>query len=104
MKTYSTLTKEYVPALVTSEAGGVPVDPTADPVQMAFVAPGTNPAPGDWQAAIWDSGSVNGAHTALCLIGPGGTIQLAAGVYAVWVKITDSPEVPAIKAFSIQVV
>lgn len=104
MLTYSTLTREYVPVTVSASAAGAPVNPTSDQVQMAFVAPGTNPGVGDWQAAIWDTATANGVYTALCLIGPGGTITLPAGVYSVWVKITDSPEIPVRQAFQIQIV
>lgn len=91
---------EWVPCTITAEAsdGGV-YDPTSDTVQMAFTLNSADPSGGDWNTASWrtlTSGSRD-VYQALCLVGPGGTIALTAGNYSVWVKVTDSPEVPVIK-------
>jgi len=90
---YASTSREYVPVPVSAMVAGVPYDPTGDTVQMAFVAGFGEPASGDWKAAVWDSAG-GGRYFAQCLIGPGGTVVLAPGVWNVWVKITDSPEVP----------
>ena len=38
-------------------------------------------------------------YEACCLVGPGGTVTLTAGViYAIHVKVTASPEIPVIPA------
>lgn len=71
-------------------------NPTSDTVQMAFLAEGVDPAPSDWQDATWTT--VRGSYYANCLVGPGGTIQLAAGTYVVWVMVTDNPETPVLRA------
>jgi len=74
------------------------VDPTSDTVQMAFV--NGEPTSGDWKTATWEADSSTNPTTyyARCLVGPGGTVTLSDGDYQVWVKITDSPEVPVLKA------
>ena len=63
------------------------------PVEIALVASGTTPATGDWtDADAWD-GTI-----AKLLIGPGGTVELAAGTYRVWVRVTATPEIPVIES------
>lgn len=89
---------QYIPIEVTTSAG----DPTGDVIQAAFVAPNTRPGPSDWQAAFW-TGAVNptlqpGTYMALCLIGVGASFTPAAGEYQVYIKITDSPEIPVLPA------
>jgi hypothetical protein len=50
---------------------------------------------GDWKAATWDPPNpASSRYFAQCLVGPGGATTLAAGTWYVWVKITDSPEIP----------
>lgn len=100
--TLSMLSLEYVRVRVSATVAGSPVNPTGDPVQMAFITPGAVPGPGDWNTAGWDTAPTGGVYTAQCLIGPGGTITLPAGVYAVWVKITDNPEIPVRQAGAIR--
>ena len=72
------------------------MNPTADTVTMAFTAAGVDPVLGDYKTASWETDATTTPSTyyARCLVGPGGTVTLAAGTYEVWVKITDSPEVP----------
>lgn len=69
------------------------------PVAMAFLAGSGDPAPSDLKTAAW----VPGQPVARILVGPAGSIQLAKGVYTVFVKVTDSPEVPVIAAGRITV-
>lgn len=82
---------EYVdvgPVVVT--VNGVPVNPTADPVSMAFMATTATPGVSDWKTASWNANGTN--YFAQCLVGTGGAVSLAAGNWYVWVKIQDSPE------------
>lgn len=89
----SVLSTVYVEVPVSS----TPHDPTGDPVYMAFVAQGVTPSSGDWNVASWVADA--SPPTAACLVGPvNGGVVLPAGIYVVWVRITDSPEVPAIPA------
>jgi hypothetical protein len=97
--TQSALSREYVSAAITANAAGTPVNPTNDVVEFAFTAVSTAPAPSDWKPGSWDGTqprTPGGAYIAHCLVGPGGTIQLPAGRYTMWVRVTDNPEVPVI--------
>ena len=71
-------------------------NPTGDDVKFAFVG-----SEGLTDAATWYNGSwetrgnpQRPKYFAMCLIGPGGTVALPIGSYNIWVKITDSPEIP----------
>jgi hypothetical protein len=78
---------------------GAPYDPTADTVQMAFLADGIDPLTGDWKNAAWETTLATGGATlylARTLVGPAGVITLAKGHYRVWVKIQDNPEIPVL--------
>lgn len=95
--TISSQSVEYVLVDVGVKVGGVSIDPTADTVQMAFVAPGTAPSSGDWKSASWEitvgSFGASNTYAIKCLVGPSpGTVQLAAGGYATFVRINDNPE------------
>lgn len=103
MLTLSTLTLEYVRIQVSAAAAGTPINPTGDTVTMAFVTPGATPGVADWHTATWDTATANGVYTAQCLVGPGGTATLPAGVYSVWIKVTDNPEIPVRQAGQIQI-
>jgi hypothetical protein len=76
---------EYLYADVTADR-----ELDSQPVEMAV---DTNPASADWAEATWvgDPGL-----TRSCRILLDGT--LAAGKYSVYVRITDTPEVPVVKA------
>jgi hypothetical protein len=99
----SSLSLQYVPFQVLPSAFGPIVNPTSDPVQFAFTLGGADPAV--WYAGSWagTTALLNGAYTALCLVGPGGTVALPRGTYSTWIKITDSPEIPVIGAGQLQI-
>lgn len=101
----SSLSLEYVTVPVEAEKLGEQYDPTLDVVQMAFTAVGSDPVPGDWKAAIWETEEQPPIvrYRASCLVGPGGAAVLSKGVYAVWVKIADNPESPIMRAGTLQV-
>lgn len=96
MLTMSTLDTRYVRAPVTIVVDTVPINPTLDTVQFAFMPnpPSAKPGVSDWKAAVWDTvGPAN--YVAQCLVGPGvGGVVLTLGVYDVWVKVIDNPEIP----------
>jgi hypothetical protein len=90
----------FVPVSVTALNGGS-YNPTSDAVQMAFMPQVTQvPQVSDWQAANWQSvpSNILEPYSVYCLVGPGGTIQLGIGTYVIYVKITDSPEIPVLIA------
>lgn len=97
---------EYVRVPMASERAGAPYNPTGDTVVMAFIAGPAAPTSGDWKTASWDTDASTYPPTyiAQCLVGPGGTVTLAAGTWTVWVKVTDSPEVPVKRAGQMKVV
>lgn len=85
---------EYLKITVTPPAG---IFLTTQPVSMAVVTPNVQPVVADWAAAEWAE-----QNTARLLFGPEQN-SLSAGVYNVWIKITDSPEIPVMKAGTITV-
>jgi hypothetical protein len=93
---FDALTLEYLRVPISAKEAGVAVNPTSDTVKMAFVPKGTKPVNGDWKVASWetDGSTIPATYLARCLVGPGGTVQLAAGTYVVWVQVTDAPEIP----------
>ncbi len=89
------LSTEYIHIPVTSDG-----DVTAAPVSIAIVARGTEPDSGDWQNAAWKPNTT--PPQATVLIGPGTPFGLEQGsAYDVWVRVTESPEIPIRRAGSI---
>lgn len=107
METRSVESRVFVPATVTATSRGLPYNPTGDVVQFAFTASGASLAGATWVAGEWDGDSpvpgTSSDYTALCLVGPGGTVALPVGTYQVSVKITDSPEIPVLSAYLLKI-
>ena len=100
----SALSLQFVGAYVTALVNGATYNPTSDAVAFAFTASGVDPQVSDWVAGAWET--VAGPPTqykAKCRVGPGGTITLGKGLYDVWVKVTDSPEVPVLSVDTLQI-
>ena len=99
MLAISALSTQYVQVPVTNTEG---ISPINDVVQFAFIGPyATTTQAADYPptaATTWITGSwLSGATTptAQILVGPsGGAVTLVVGSYQVYIKITDSPEVP----------
>ncbi len=88
-KRQSQHSKEFVEAYVFSDT-----NPTGLAVSFAF--PLVDGSPSTLVSGQWDpTGWVDGRAIAQCLVGPGAE-DLAVGSYDVYVKWTDSPEVPLI--------
>jgi hypothetical protein len=106
MLTISTASREYVRAKVSAKASGTVVNPTGDTVEIAFLATEDAPSSGDWKTASWDTDTTTDPDTyyAQCLVGTGGAVVLTAGVYNMYVRITDSPEVPVKRSGIVKVV
>lgn len=95
MLSISSLSTEYVivPVYVTKQ--GAAYNPTADAVQFAFKQGGDIPLPADWIAGTWwTSAQPDGSWNAQLLIGPSAPTVLAVGMWDVWIKVTDFPEIP----------
>lgn len=90
--TKSVLSTRNVRVQVSDEVNGsVLVDPTGDTVAFAFMAPGVDPDLLDLITASWQTVGTN--FYAILAVGPAGH-NLAVGTYIIWIKITDSPEIP----------
>lgn len=87
----SRLSTEYLHVYVETD-----VDPRNDSVQFAFMSTDSEPSTGDWVSGSWDSSVAASPYKARCLVGTGGK-ALGVGNYRVWVKISDSPEIPVRK-------
>jgi hypothetical protein len=90
-----------VPVQAFDASAGTAYNPTLDTVQMAFVEVGGEPASGDWHTGSWTT-APDGSYLAQCLVGPSG-VALTRGVYATWIKVTDSPEVPVDEVGTLQI-
>lgn len=102
----SSASLQYITVPVNTTKSGVPYNPTSDVVQFAFLAniSGT-PQASDWVTGSWDTLlNYSYPYQAKCLVGPGGTVQLAVGTYVIWMKIADSPEIPVLIAGQVQII
>lgn len=95
---------EPIKVQVDKVLAGTLQDLSAKTVEMAFMQSGTAPSSGDWKAATWDIWTQPTRYFAMCRVGPAGTVTLAAGRYAVWVRVTDSPDLPVKEAGALVVV
>lgn len=99
MESISSLSRECVLAEVEVTEQGLAYNPTSDVVEFAFTAIGDR-LPATWFVGSWDGTQpVPGttAYRAQVLVGPGSSGPvLAVGKYQVWIRITDSPEVPVL--------
>ena len=96
MTDINTLSRVYlrVPATAATIAG-VDVDPTTLPVEMAVIASGTTVDDTDFHDAIWET--IDTVNAAAVLVGPGGSPSIGVFTpefYDVYVRITDSTEIP----------
>ncbi len=90
----SSQSKQYVRVPVTASS-----DPTHDAVAWAIVPPGTEPSTfvtGDWQ-------TIGSTFYARVLVGPGTSLVLSRGLYEMFVKVTDTPEIPILRAGVLEV-
>lgn len=94
----SALSRQYVKVPVAVRLAGAAVNPTTDTVQIAFPPVGT--APQTWINAAWeiDSSASSPVYLARCTVGPGGAVTLTPGPYDIYVKVTDSPEIPVVRS------
>lgn len=92
---------EYVTAEVDATLAGAPFDPTGDTVEMAFIPlDQVEPGGADWVAASWETvgSGLTVRYLSKCLVGPAGATTLAPGLYQVFVRVQDVPEIPVKQA------
>jgi hypothetical protein len=93
----SHLSTEYILIPVAATNAGAPYNPTGDVVQFAFMPNAVQqPVSADWVNGSWETVPTNiiYPYNAKCLVGPSGATALTLGVYTVFLKITDNPEIP----------
>ena len=101
MITISVLSTQYLQIPVTATLDGASYDPTGDMVSFAFTTIGASPGPGDWNGGRWVTSN---GYLAQILIGPRNYgVALPAGVYQIWLSVTDSPEAPVYEADLLQI-
>ena len=86
----------YIP-LSAIEPGGIPYNPTSDPVSFAFMPTPTQvPQPSDLVVGsidAWNNDPIY-PYKAKCLVGPSGIITLGIGTYIIYLQVTGNPEIP----------
>lgn len=98
--TQSVISTKYLPVTVTANGASGPINITGDVVKFAFMPIGptgatATPGTSDWHTGTWLT-TTSGLYVAQILVGPAnGGVPLATGNYAMWIQITDNPEVPA---------
>jgi hypothetical protein len=92
----SDLSTVFIKSRIVATKNGAAYNPTGDVVEVAFKLPGVDPAGPDWHAASWETAGT--AYYARLLVGPAGGLVLTVGTYIMWIRITDSPEVPVLDA------
>ena len=102
----SQLATEYVCVPVRAVVGGALYNPTGDVVQFAFMPQVTQvPRDIDWVSGSWETitASLLYPYSARCLVGPAGAVALGVGRYVIYVKVSDSPEIPVLIAGYLEV-
>lgn len=86
----SSLSRERVQIAVRADSDGLPYNPMAATPEMAFLGSSlAEPVAGDWKACNWDVTRL-GTYVMQCMVGPGGTVNLAKGSYYAWARLTDA--------------
>jgi len=93
----SFLSREEIRVPITAREAGAVVVPTGDVVSFAFTLGGVDPSA--FTAGAWETDTTTEPDTYYATIQVGGTgsgaaVVLAKGVYTVWVKVADSPDIP----------
>ena len=92
----SVLSPQYVQVPVTAFGTAGTYNPTGDTVQFSFT-PASYPVtePSVWVTGSWVNVPRAGVLGAVPRRARNGGTALSIGTYQVWLKITDSPEVPS---------
>lgn len=85
---------EYVKVPIVATSAGAEVDPTSEPVELAFVPSGGTPEEADWKDGTWET--EGSSREARCLVGPAGVVSLDPGDYSIWVRVTADFETPVL--------
>ena len=88
---------------VVAQKSGASYNPTTDVVKIACPVQNIEPIAADWKNGTWDT-TVDGDYIARIMIGPGGDITPAVGVYDILINVVDSPESPILRAGTLRIV
>jgi hypothetical protein len=94
---FSHLSTQYYLLPVNATRSGTAYNPSGDAVAFAFMPTPTQvPGSGDWVPGSWDANpsSILYPYNAKVLIGTPASVTLGIGRYVVYVRITDSPQIP----------
>lgn len=98
MLTIITGSTEFIEVIVSTTDN---INPTSDPVEFAFEPPSEGiPEPGDWGPGTW--ASTSSPYVARAQPGAAPFV-LTDGIYQVFIRITDNPEVPIKSACMIRI-
>lgn len=100
-QTLAAVSTEFVTANVTEIVGMLQGNPTAFPVQFAFVPTVAEPT-NQWVNGVWATSSA--PYIAQILVGPANGIVLAKGIYGIWVQVVTSTQVPAIEIGTLTII
>ncbi len=92
-------TDEYIKVPLTEWAPSV-VDPTTLDVELAAITGSSDPLEADWVTAAWvtESGVVKAQALWSGLV----AIATARTTYAVWMRVSASPETPVLRCGTVQ--
>lgn len=88
MPRWPTITKELFKVRITALE-----DLDTQPVRLGFMLEDAKPTDEDMHEATWQ-GDVGKSREAGVMVGPDTDIELTAGGYTVWYRVTDNPEIP----------
>jgi len=107
MKSFPKESLEYDRVEVEAARDGLPYDPTTADALFAYLEPGKCPGSADWVIGEWEQQSAEqqaqNIYPARCLRGPGGTVTLEAGVWAIWFRAANQPEDPVREVYMIEI-
>lgn len=92
----SSLSTQYVKVPIRIREDGVFIDPTVNPVELAYAATGVEPAESAWVTGSWETD--NGRYYARVNTGPDGDVNPGDGTWTLWVRVTRAPEIPVTAA------
>lgn len=93
---------DYARSLVTYQIGSTFPNPTSLPVQMGFSLSPVSPPLITYVNATWET-STSPPYYVICLIGVGATV-LAVGYYYKWIRLTNTPQIPAFRAGTLRII
>lgn len=104
----SALSRQYIIIPIEGKDDNGTIDPTAFPVEFAFLLQDGIPAVDTiWYAGTWFTETqayLPDIYKAKVLIGPSGQVALTPGSWDVWVRVTHTVEQPIEKADTILIV